>query len=155
MPGVADRSWAPGLLNAVMGPTIDAVRRAALFHYQPSSLVPNPLRSVLGGLLDPSEFGRGGAPTLVVSATSVRTGEARMFVDSEVTVDALLASACLPHVFPAVRIDGEAYWDGGYASNPPLRSLIEAGTPSDIVVVRTTPLERPMCRCSPDASSTG
>src|SRR6201999_492852 len=71
------------------------------------------------------------------------TGEARMFVDSEVTIDALLASACLPHVFPAVRIEGEAYWDGGYASNPPLRPLIEAGAPSDIIIIRNTPLERP------------
>lgn len=135
--------WAPGLVNLFMAPAIDAVRRAALFNYQPSALVPNPLRSVLGGLLDPSVFGRDDAPTLVVSATSVRTGEARMFVDSEVTVDALLASACLPHVFPAVRINGEAYWDGGYASNPPLRPLIEAGAPSDVIVIRNSPLERP------------
>jgi NTE family protein len=135
--------WAPGLVNMFMGPAIDAVRRAALLHYQPSPLLPNPLRFVLDGLLDSSVFGRDGAPMLVVSATSVRTGEARMFVDEEITVDALLASACLPHVFPAVRIGGEAYWDGAYASNPPLRPLIEAGAPSDIIVIRSTALERP------------
>ena len=82
------------------------------------------------------------APMLVVSATRVRTGEARLFVDQEVTADALLASACLPTLFPAVEIDGEPYWDGGYASNPPLRPLIEAGAPSDVILVRTTPFER-------------
>jgi NTE family protein len=142
--------WAPGLVHAFMGPAIDAVRRAALFHYQPSPLVPNPLRSVLGDLLDPTVFGRNGAPTLVVSATNVRTGEARMFVDGEVTLDALAASSCLPQVFPAVRIDGEAYWDGGYASNPPLRPLIEAGAPSDIVIIRNTPLERPHVPLQPE-----
>ena len=73
----------------------------------------------------------------------MRTGEARLFRDAEVTAEALLASACLPQVFPAVEIDGEAYWDGGYASNPPLRALVEAGAPADIVLVRTTPVERP------------
>jgi NTE family protein len=55
----------------------------------------------------------------------------------------LLASACLPQLFPAVEIDGEAYWDGGFASNPPLRALIEAGAPADILLVRTTPVLRP------------
>ena len=147
--------WAPGLFNALAGPAIGAVRRVALLSYHPSPLLPNPLRSVLGGLLDPSAFGSPGAPMLVVSATSVRTGQARLFADGEVTDDALLASACLPHVFPAVRIGGEAYWDGGYASNPPLRPLIEAGAPSDVIVVRTTPSERPEVPSTPGRSSTG
>ena len=79
----------------------------------------------------------------MISASRVRTGEARLFRDAEVTVEALLASARLPQVFPAVEIDGEPYWDGGYASNPPLRALVEAGAPADIVLVRTTPVERP------------
>ena len=103
----------------------------------------NPLRGVLDGLLDPSAFGGPGAPTLVVSTTRVRTGEARLFRDAEVTAEVLLASACLPQLFPAVEIDGEEYWDGGYASNPPLRALVEAGAPADIVLVRTTPVDRP------------
>ena len=63
--------------------------------------------------------------------------------DTEVTAEVLLASACLPQLFPAVEIDGERYWDGGFASNPPLRALIEAGAPTDIMLVRTTPVERP------------
>jgi len=103
----------------------------------------NPLRGVLEGLLDTSAFGRPGAPALVVSATRVRTGEARLFRDAEVTADVPLASACLPQVFPPVEIEGELYWDGGYASNPPLRPLIEAGAPADVILVRTAPLERP------------
>jgi NTE family protein len=103
----------------------------------------NPLRGVLEGLVDPAAFGRPGVPALVVAATRVRTGEARLFRDEEVTVDAVLASCCLPQLFPAVEIDGEAYWDGGFSANPPLRALIEAGCPADVVVVRTTPQERP------------
>ena len=85
----------------------------------------NPLRGILAELLDPKVFGQPSAPELVVAATRVRTGEARLFRDAEVTVDALLASACLPQLFPTIEIDGEAYWDGGYTSNPPLRPLIE------------------------------
>jgi NTE family protein len=129
----------------LMAPVAEALRHATrgLPRDQVNPLGLNPLRGVLDGLLDPSAFGKPGAPALVVSATRVRTGEARLFRDAEVTAEALLASACLPQVFPAVEIDGEAYWDGGYASNPPLRALVEAGAPSDIILVRTTPVERP------------
>ena len=129
----------------VFGTVADALRHAAkeLPPARLAPLGPNPLRGVLNGLLDPSVFGQAGAPTLVVSATRVRTGEARLFWDAEVTADVLLASACLPQVFPPVEIEGEAYWDGGYASNPPLRPLIEAGAPADVILVPTGPMERP------------
>lgn len=109
----------------------------------------NPLAQVLDGLLDPAAFERPSAPKLVVSATQVRTGDARLFLDTEVTAQVLLASACLLQLFPAVGIDGELYWDGGYTGNPPLRALIEAGAPADILLVRTTPVERPERRRPP------
>jgi NTE family protein len=150
---VATTSGSPDVAGAgvllpfagMISPMADALRQAArgLSRTQVNPLGLNPLRGVLDGLLDPSVFGTERAPTLVVSATRVRTGEARLFRDAEVTADALLASACLPQLFPAVVIDGEAYWDGGYAANPPLRALVEAGAPADIVLVRTTPVERP------------
>ena len=54
-----------------------------------------------------------------------------------------MASACLPDVFPAVELDGELYWDGAFSSNPPIRAVIEAGAPADVIVVRTTPVDRP------------
>lgn len=135
--------WAPAMVHPLMAPITDAVRREVLFHYKPSPLTPNPLRGVLDGLLDPSAFARPDAPTLVVSATRVHTGEARLFTGAEITAEVLLASACLPNVFPAIQIDGEPYWDGGFSSNPPLRPLIEAGAPADVIVIRTTPFERP------------
>jgi NTE family protein len=129
----------------IMAPMADVLRQATkgMAQNQLNPLGLNPLRSVLEGLYDPSVLGRDGAPSLVVSATRVSTGEARLFRDVEVTVDVLLASSCLPQLFPAVEIDGDFYWDGGFASNPPLRALIEAGAPADIVLVRTTPVERP------------
>jgi NTE family protein len=103
----------------------------------------NPLRAIVTGLLDPTALSSAAAPRIVVSATSVRTGKARFFGNSEITPDVLLASSCLPTVFAPVLIDGEAYWDGGFSSNPPLWPLIEAGAPSDIIIIRTAPLERP------------
>jgi NTE family protein len=131
--------------SGIMAPMADALRQTTkgLSRQQINPLGLNPLRAVLEGLFDPSVLGRDGAPSLVVSATRVSNGEARLFRDAEITAEVLLASSCLPQLFPAVEVDGEFYWDGGFASNPPLRALIEAGAPADIILVRTTPQERP------------
>lgn len=141
LPGPFSR-WAQ-LVAGTLAPVVDAVRHAG------AALGPgvrngsiNPLRGILAELLDPAAFGLPDAPELVVAATQVRTGAARLFRGPEVTVDALLASGCLPQLFPSVVIDGETYWDGGYSSNPPVRPLIEAGAPEDVLIVRTQPLER-------------
>jgi NTE family protein len=143
-PDLDGTTWLRPFFGA-FSPMTDALRHAArdLPPSRIAPLGPNPLRGVLDGLLDPSVFGAAGAPTLVVAATRVRTGEARLFWDAEVSADVLLASACLPQIFPPVDIEGESYWDGGYASNPPLRPLIEAGAPADVILVPTAPMERP------------
>ena len=72
----------------------------------------NPLREVLAECVD---FGRvaNSSIRLFVTATNVRTGRGRVFRNKELTPDVLLASACLPTLFQAIEIDGEAYWDGG------------------------------------------
>jgi NTE family protein len=46
---------------------------------------------------------------------------------------------CLPMLSQAVQIDGERYWDGGYAANPPLIALVEASDASDMLVVQIMP----------------
>ena len=102
----------------------------------------NPLRALVADMLDPVALCRHEAPRIVVSATCVRTGKPELFTNEEISVDVLLASACLPTFFAPVVIEGEAYWDGAFSSNPPLRPLIEAGAPSDVIIVRTAPLER-------------
>lgn len=81
-------------------------------------------------------------PALYVCATNVRTGKIRIFSGTDITTDAILASACLPTVFQAVEIDGESYWDGGYTGNPALFPLFEPELPEDIVIVNINPLER-------------
>ncbi len=132
------------LVGGAMAPVVDVIRHAgAMSNPGVGRTGSNPLRGILTELLDPTVFAQPGAPELVVAATRVRTGEARLFRGTDVTVDALLASACLPQLFPAIEIRGEPYWDGGYTSNPPLRPLIEAGSPPDVLIVRAKPLERP------------
>ena len=84
----------------------------------------------------------GDGPRLHVCATSVRTGKIRVFEDGEISSEAILASACLPTLFPAVEIEGEAYWDGGYTGNPALFPLFVDDLPRDVLVVNINPLER-------------
>jgi NTE family protein len=110
----------------------------------PYSLNPlgfNPLRGILAESID---FGRlGCAPIkLFVTATSVRTGRGRIFRNAEITADVLLASACLPTMFQAIEIDGEPYWDGGYAGNPTLTPLIRESDAHDTILVQINPRER-------------
>ena len=103
----------------------------------------NPLRPLLTGLLEPELLTHKSAPRLTVAATDVATGEAVLFDNAAISVDVLLASACLPFVFPAVEIDGRAYWDGGYAGNPPLGPLLRPDLPDELILVRAQPARRP------------
>jgi NTE family protein len=104
----------------------------------------NPLRKALDQSLDLARLREDkNAIRLFISATNVRTGKPKVFKRAEITVDALLASACLPNVFKAVEIDGEAYWDGGYLGNPALWPLYHERMAADIVLVQLNPLLRP------------
>ena len=77
----------------------------------------NPLRTILAESIDFDRLARSPIK-LFITATNVRTGRGRIFRNAEITADVLLASACLPTMFQAIEIDGEPYWDGGYAGNP-------------------------------------
>lgn len=81
-------------------------------------------------------------PELFIGATNVRSGKIRVFEGADITPEAILASACLPTLFQAVEIAGEAYWDGGYTGNPALFPLFRDTLPEDIVVININPLER-------------
>jgi NTE family protein len=73
----------------------------------------------------------------------VRTCKLKVFRTNEMTVDALLASACLPIAFQAVEIDGEPYWDGGYLANPAIAPLIHECVSKDVLIVQVNPMKRP------------
>ncbi|KAA0583199.1 patatin-like phospholipase family protein [Azospirillum sp. B21] len=114
--------------------------------YQTQSADFHPLRGLLAEMVEPELIRRSGL-RLFVSATNVRSGALRLFDETEVEVDHLLASACLPHLFRAVRIGGQDYWDGGYLSNPPLSPLAEACPGADLLVVAINPLT---CATTPE-----
>ena len=65
-----------------------------------------------------------------------------IFSGRQVTAQAVMASACLPALFKAVEIDGQAYWDGGYSVNPALTPLIDGCNSADLMVVQINPLKR-------------
>ncbi len=109
--------------------------------YQTDPLGENPLRAVLQRHVRPAAL-REGPIALFVTATAVRTGQPRVFDARDLSIDALLASACLPHLFKAVVIDGQPYWDGGYAGNPALWPLIYATPALDLLLVKINPLVR-------------
>ncbi|MFH3479668.1 patatin-like phospholipase family protein [Xanthobacter variabilis] len=77
-----------------------------------------------------------------ITATNVRTGRPRVFRNADITPEALMASACLPTLFQAVEIDGEAYWDGGYSGNPTLAPLVSELKSDDTILIPINPLER-------------
>ncbi|VFU07674.1 patatin-like phospholipase family protein [Methylocella tundrae] len=101
----------------------------------------NPLRDILADLIDFEVLAQ--SPIhLFVTATNVRTGRGKVFKNSAITPDVLLASACLPTMFQAVEIDGEAYWDGGYSGNPTLSTLVRECKSHDTILIPINPVER-------------
>jgi NTE family protein len=113
--------------------------------FSPYTLNPrgyNPLELILQESIDFDHLAQSSIK-LFITATNVRTGRGRIFRNAEITPDVLLASACLPTLFQAVEIDGEAYWDGGYAGNPTITPLVRESDAQDTILVQINPRERP------------
>lgn len=102
----------------------------------------NPLKGILQEVLDIDALHSCTEISLFVAATHVESGQARVFGCGEMSVDALLASACLPQMFQAVEINGEHYWDGGYMGNPVIWPLLYHCAHEDIVLVQINPIHR-------------
>jgi NTE family protein len=109
------------------------------YEFNPFNL--NPLKRVLDASID-FEAVRNSEVKLFVAATAVRHARSRVFRSEEISDQVLLASACLPHLFQAVEIEGEPYWDGGYLANPPLWPLFYEDTPNDVLLVTLNAFER-------------
>ncbi|MFC6938916.1 patatin-like phospholipase family protein [Salinirubellus sp. GCM10025818] len=92
----------------------------------------------------PDLCGRG-APKLVVGTVDVNGGVFETFVDGEVTTDAVLASAAVPELFPAVELHGHAHWDGLFSQNPPVMDLMTVDAdrkPDELWVIQINPQVR-------------
>ncbi|MFO8047277.1 MAG: patatin-like phospholipase family protein [Halomonas sp.] len=130
-----------GLENNPMYHAMDALSRAAS-PYQLNPMNINPLRDLVAESIDFEMVRRCTAFKLFISATNVETGKVKVFPRKEMTVDMVMASACLPNLYQAVEIDGVPYWDGGYMGNPSLFPFHGKTGTDDIVVIQVNPIER-------------
>ena len=103
----------------------------------------NPLKDLLLKVVDFDQLNHSPqVPKLFLNATNIRTGKIKVFETPAVSVDAVLASACLPPYFQAVEVDGEHYWDGGYLGNPAIFPLIYQKGSNDVIIVQVTAITR-------------
>jgi NTE family protein len=116
---------------------------AALFSpYDFNPLGFDPFRKLLQAHVDFEALRGSSGPELLIAATDVATGRRRLFRRREISVEAVLASACLPTLHHAVSIDGRAYWDGGFSANPDLVTLGRESPVGDTLLVKLTALDR-------------
>lgn len=100
----------------------------------------DPLRRVIEANVDFTMLRSLPGPDTMIAATDIATGRARLFRRAELTVEAVLASACLPTIHHAVAIEGRAYWDGGFSANPELLALARQSAVADTLIVQLSPL---------------
>jgi NTE family protein len=104
------------------------VERAALYDTKD-------LEKTMTALTDPACFNSKN-PRLTVGTVNVKTGKMHYW-DSErmpLALNHVLASAALPPSFPAVRIDGDPYWDGGIYSNTPIEAVFDDNPRRDSII---------------------
>jgi NTE family protein len=94
-----------------------------------------PLRETLASLIDLAVL-NAAHPRLTVGAVNVKSGALRYFDsrDMALGLDEVMASGALPPGFPAIRVGGEAYWDGGLYSNTPLEAVLDDNPRRDSVI---------------------
>jgi len=114
---------------ALLGPHIPLTSKTAGYYSM------RPLEATLEDLIDFS-LTEGGAARLTVGAANVGTSEMRYFDsrDLKITAKHVIASGALPPAFPAARIDGELYWDGGILSNTPVEVVFDDNPRRDSIV---------------------
>ncbi|MEL6647972.1 MAG: patatin-like phospholipase family protein [Pseudomonadota bacterium] len=115
-------------------------RLASPYDLNPLSV--DPLRKIVEDIVDFDRVRRLTGMGVFLSATNVETGRIRVFEKSEVTLETVMASACLPNIYQAVEIDGVPYWDGGFMGNPPLFPFFHGSPSDDIIIVQINPVER-------------
>lgn len=148
MPGIAELCYSVGFgerFNLDYSPVylfFDALSRI-WSPYQLNPLNHHPVRTLLAESIDFERLRHNDTICVFLCATNVRTGRRKVFSKAELSVDAVLASACLPLMFQAVEIDGQAYWDGGYTGNPALAPLFWETPVDDIIIIGINPLTRP------------
>jgi NTE family protein len=128
---LVERGLLPTLASSPSSPRFAlGSRMAAAFIGRPAF---TDLRALLSKHIDFSALPtlvRPDSPVLLVSAADVVEGTFKIFSSArrEISIDALLASAAIPTLFPAAEVDGHLYWDGIFSSNPPLVPFLRQQT---------------------------
>jgi NTE family protein len=80
---------------------------------------------------------------LLIGAVDVLSGRFRTFSSrrDRITAATVLASAAIPNLFRAVRLEDGTYWDGLFSQNPPVRELLDA-RPDELWVIQINPRQR-------------
>ena len=126
------------LASAAMGAGFNVFARSLLPHqFNPFDL--NPLREALAEEIDFERLRARSPVKLLIAATRVRDGELRIFRETELSIEMVLASACLPLIHHTVVVESEPYWDGGYVANPPIIPLVQVSSTPNVLVVQVTP----------------
>ena len=133
--------------NLFLHPELVVATASQLSPYQFNPLELNPLRDLLAQEVDFEAVRTRSPVRLLVSATRVQDGAVRVFRTKAISLDVVLASACLPRLHHAVNIHGEPHWDGGYAANPPVIPLVGASRTSNVLVVQLIPTDHVGLAC--------
>ena len=142
-PTLLDRLFGHHSMGQSRGFVFSELMARLFLPYEFNPLGQNPLRDALLDIVDFTALTAQTCPIkLYLAATNVRTGKVKVVANSEISVDSVLASACLPFLFQAVEIDGEAYWDGGYTGNPPTFPLIYNCSSGDVLILQLSPSRR-------------
>ncbi len=141
--GVPDLMRFNPFLRGLGRPSSLAPVAALLSPYEFNPLGFDPLRRILTEHIDFERIRTFAGLELLVAATDVATGAKRLFRRSELTVEAVLASACLPTIHHAVEIEGRAYWDGGFSANPDIVTLAAESPAGDTLVVLLNAMDQP------------
>lgn len=137
--GVPDLAKLNPFLNGFSRPASMAQIATMWSPYEFNPLGFDPLRRLITDHVDFDLLRKKSPVELLIAATHVSTGRARLFRRHEVTVETVLASACLPTLHHAVEIEGSAYWDGGYSANPDLVTLAAESPVGDTLLVMVSP----------------
>ncbi|WP_235017426.1 patatin-like phospholipase family protein [Nitrincola tapanii] len=114
-------------------------------HLSPYDINPldiNPLRDLLLRLVDFEALRKESPLKLFIAATRVDTAALTLFRETDLSVEHLLASACLPWLHQTLVIEGKPYWDGGFSGNPVLSPLIIESATEDLLCIMLQPLAR-------------
>lgn len=144
----------PGFLDVLLGKftmhnspgflAFDFISKV-LSPYQLNPAGTDPLKDLCEELFDFDKLNADKSVKIFMAATHVYTGKIRIFsnVNEELSIETILATACLPTIHNAVMVKGDYYWDGGFSGNPAIYPLIYNCETPDVMIIKLNPTHRP------------